>query len=150
MQHSFIPPSSREFNALFLDGISRGGGLSDIKIFYPSSFQRARRGGGIFNFLSGLAKKAVPFLMRNVAPEVVSMGKNVLSDALEGRRIRETLKERGIEALKGVGKRIVRGGGKRRKSKRKKNRVLKRKRQLKRKIARNCYKNDIFSSRLLV
>ncbi len=55
--------------------------------------------------LSGLAKKkAVPFLIRNVAPEVVRMGKDVLGHVLEGRNLRQSLRTRSVSALKGVGK----------------------------------------------
>ena len=61
MTYTFIPPSVDEFDNLFLGGVGRGGGLGDIKIFHP--VQRSRRGGGLFTFLGGLAKKGgtVPF-----------------------------------------------------------------------------------------
>ena len=38
------------------------------------------------------------------------MGKGVLSDVLERKRLRDSLKNRGITAAKGVGARLVRGG----------------------------------------
>lgn len=138
MRNMFIPPTRQEFDTLFLESHLKGGGLHDIKVFYPPPLQRARRGGGIFSILSGLAKKAIPFLIRNVAPEAVRMGQGVLGDVLEGRKLRESLKSRGVEALKGVGKRIARGGGRI-----KKRRVKQRKRK-------TCYKNDIFNTRALV
>ena len=119
MKNSFIPPTRREFDALFLEGYVRGGGIDDIRVFLPPPIQRTRRGGGIFSILSGLARKAIPFLIRNVAPEAVRMGKEVLGDVLEGRKLRESLKSRGVEAVKGVGKRIVRGGGRVRKRQKK-------------------------------
>ena len=81
MPYSFVPPSTDEFDTLFLGGTGRGGGFSDIKIFHP--VQRSRRGGGLFTFLGGLARKAAPFLFRNVAPEVVKMGKSVLGDVIQ-------------------------------------------------------------------
>lgn len=105
--------------------------------------------------LSGIAKRAIPFLVRTVAPEAMQMGKAVLSDVLEGRQLRESLRNRGITAAKGVGRRIIRGGRimkkrtkvkRGRKSKKKKTR----KRQLKRKSSRACYKGDIFSMPTLV
>lgn len=60
--------------------------------------------------LSGIAKRAIPILVRTVAPEAMQMGKAVLSDVLEGRQLRESLRNRGITAAKGVGRRIIRGG----------------------------------------
>ena len=71
---------------------------------------RERRGSGIFTVLSGLAKKGIPLLLHNVAPEAMQMGKDVLGDVLEGHRFRESVKHRGVAALKGVGPRLTRGG----------------------------------------
>jgi len=149
MRSTFIPPARHEFDTLFLESHVRGGGLDDIRIFLPPPVQRGRRGGGIFNVLSGLAKKAVPFLMRNVAPEAVRMGKDVLGDVLEGRNLRESLKTRGVAALKGVGQRLARGGGGRVR-KRSKKKANKRKTKPKRRVAKTCYKSDIFDMKALV
>lgn len=150
MAITFVPPTKREFDTLFLDRHSlKGGGIENIKIFQPTAaLQRTRRGGGIFNVLSGLAKRAIPFLIRTIAPEAMQMGRGVLGDVLEGRKLRESLRSRGITAIRGVGERLARGGGKIRKKKvnKKKNKA----RQLKRGLARKCYKNDIFNSSPLV
>ncbi len=59
---------------------------------------------------AALLKRAIPFLMRTVAPEALQMGKGLLTDVLEGKRLRESLRNRGVAAVKGVGERIVRGG----------------------------------------
>ncbi len=48
--------------------------------------------------------------MRTVAPEALQMGKGLLTDVLEGKRLRESLRNRGVAAVKSVGERIVRGG----------------------------------------
>lgn len=143
MRSAFIPPSVREFDTLFLE---RGGGLDDIKVFVPPSVSRGRRGGGIFNVLSGLAKKAIPFLMRNVAPEVTRMGKDVLGDMIQGRKFRDSLKTRGVTALKGVGQRLARGGGVKKRKKKKRVRITK----TKRRSTTPCYKRDIFNMKALV
>ena len=105
MSRAFSPPTRSEYDVLFAQ--SRGGGLDDIRVFIPP---HSGRGGGIFSVLSGFAKKAIPFLARTVVPEAIQMGKGVLSDVLEGKRLRESLKNRGITAAKGVGARLVRGG----------------------------------------
>lgn len=154
MRSTFIPPARHEFDTLFLESPVRGGGLEDIRIFLPPPVQRGRRGGGIFNVLSGLAKKAIPFLMRNVAPEAMRMGKDVLGDVLDGRDIRHSLKTRGVAALKGVGRRLVRGGGGRvRKPKKRHTRGGRKKtnkRKMKRHARKTCYKSDIFNMKTLV
>ena len=149
MRRAFIPPTRHEFDGIFLEGHVRGGGLEDIRIFLPPPIQRGRRGAGIFTALSGLAKRAIPFLMRNVAPEAVRMGKGVIGDVLEGRRLRDSLKARGLTILKGVGERLARGGKIRKKHKKVITKKRK-KRQLKSKAARVCYKNDIFNSAALL
>lgn len=138
MRVAFTPPTTREFDILFLR--RRGGGFDDINTFIPPGTRRGRRGGGIFNILSGLAKKAIPFLMRNVIPEAIHMGRGVVSDVMEGRNVKQSLKTRGIGALQGLGNRFAKGGGRARVKKKKiKNR------QLKKKKAKKCYKTDIFS-----
>ena len=46
-------------------------------------------GAEFFSVLSGFAKKAIPFLARTVVPEAIQMGKGVLSDVLEAKRLRD-------------------------------------------------------------
>ncbi len=147
MRHTFIPPTRREFDIIFLDGVSKGGGLGDIKIFQPVPIQRSRRGGGLFNILSGIARKAAPFLIRTIAPEAIKLGRNVLGDVLQGTKFKESLKSRGVEALRGVGERVVKGGARRGRKLGKAKRSIKKKnkKRVKGGIVRNCYKNDIFS-----
>ena len=70
-------------------------------------------GGSLFQVLANLARSAAPFLMRTIMPEGVNFAKNVVRDISSGKNLRRTLKRRGIESLKEVGKKIVRGGGRR-------------------------------------
>ncbi len=81
--------------------------LDDILVFIP---RHSRRDGGLFAVLSGFAKRVIPFLMHTVAPEALQMGKGLLRDVLEGKRLCKSLRSRGVAAVKGVGERIVRGG----------------------------------------
>lgn len=154
MRSAFIPPTRRDFDSVFLQ--VKGGGLDDISIFLPPALPRGRRGGGIFNILSGFARKALPFLMRSITPEVTRMGRDVIGDVLEGKRISDALKTRGVTALKGVARRVVRGGGKRKRGTKKKHththqdRHKIRKRKPKRTVAKACYKSDIFNMKGLV
>ena len=65
----------------------------------------------------------------------------MLEDVIQGKKIRNSLKNRGIEAIKGVGRRVTGGGVRRRGVIRKKKKQARR--QLKKK---KCYKNDIFTN----
>ena len=111
---------------------------------------RGRRGGGIFTLLSGLAKKAVHFLLCNVAPEAMKIGKDILGDVLEGRRFRESVKDRGVAPLNGVGRRLTRGC----RVKKKKNlhtpEKTKKNGPKRHRVAKSCYKSDIFDMKALV
>ena len=88
----------------------RGGALQDIRIFSPH-----RRGGGLFSMFKGLAKRALPFFMENVFPHVVSGGSSVLQDMAKGKKFKRVARERGMETLNAVSKKI-RGGGVKRKA----------------------------------
>ena len=149
MRSTFAPPTRHEFDFLFLEHHPRvGGGLDDISIFIPPPTQRSRRGGGLFSTLGGLAKKALPFLWRSVAPEAARLGRDVLGDVLEGKKFRESLKTRGVSALKNVGSRLVRGGRVRKRITKGKSKTKKRKPKYR--VAKSCYKSDIFDVKGLV
>lgn len=146
MRVSFAPLSVKEFNVLFKDdddGMnSRGGGISDISVYVPKS----NRGGSLFQILGKLAKSAAPLLMRTVVPEGINFAKNVIGDISSGQKLKQSLKKRGIESLKELGRKIVRGGGKKRR--RKNERVVKRltmKKKKRKTSKREDRYNDIFS-----
>ena len=133
MRVTFIPLSIREFDILLKNENTfkaRGAGVSDINVYIP----RHNRGGSLFQMLANLARSAAPFLMRTIMPEGVNFAKNVVRDISSGQNLRRTLKKRGIESLKEVGKKIVRGGARRK---------LKMRKVSKRKIRQY---NDIFTS----
>ena len=140
MRVAFIPPSVGEYKTLFSSGVQlrKGGGLDDIRIL--NSTADYHRGGGIFSTLAGIAKRAFPFLLKNIiAPSALSFGRDVLTDISQGNTdIKSTLKKRGLEAAREAGRRLVSGGGKR-KNKCSIGRIGKRKR------VRKCHKDDIFS-----
>lgn len=142
MRVTFHPPSVKEFSLLFQStpGKSLGGGLSDIRVFSPPRLHQ--RGGGLFSFLTGLAKKATPFLLKTIAPAALDFGKNVIEDVAEGRSdLKTALRRRGVESLKEVGgktvKRVLkRGGGRSRRRAQPVKRLTRR---------RRGNKNDVFS-----
>jgi len=119
MRTPFIPPEADHYMILFQEPrlLSRGGGLDDIQTFKsPVIYQR---GAGILSILGGIARKAIPFIVRNVLPPALNMGSRVLDDVSSGKKkIRESLREHGLAALSDVGNRVMRGG--QRKTKRKK------------------------------
>ena len=63
MRVIFIPPTENKFRKLFLsDPLRKGGGFEDISVFHPPPTYT--RGGGIFSTLTGIARKALPFLIK--------------------------------------------------------------------------------------
>ena len=93
-----------------------GGSIRDIDIFKSNA---RLRGGSIFSILASVGRRVLPFLSRYVAPVAKSVGKNIVTDVIEGRDIKTSLKRRGIDGVKEVGSRILRGGKRKRKYKRK-------------------------------
>ena len=126
MRVVFIPPNENEFRELLspqsVDNILKvhGGGLSDIRTFTPAP---RRRGGGIF---STIAKTIFPFLMKTVTPVAKEFGSSVLKDVfIDKRPLKSSLEDRGIGALKEVGKRVFNGSGRVRKRRRMQNKTIK-------------------------
>lgn len=72
-----------------------GGGLP---VFVGSRYQR---GGGLGSILGNIGKRVLPFLMKGVkalGKEALRTGVNVASDALEGKNISESIRERAAES----------------------------------------------------
>ena len=121
MRVAFISPSIGEYKTLFLSGVQlkRGAGLDDIQTLNYNA--DSHRGGGILSTLAGVARRAFPFLLKNIiAPSALTFGRNVLDDISQGDgNIKSSLKKRGLEAVRDAGARLARGGGKRKKRKQK-------------------------------
>ena len=141
MRRSFIIPSRDEFITLFDDPLvlNRGGALSDIATFQsPVLYQK---GSGLFSFLKGIGRRAIPFIIKNVVPEALDMGKGIFDDVTSGQaKLKESLKNRGIRAVRGVARRATTRGGGGRVKKKKKNPKKKRKQR-----REKCYKKDVFT-----
>lgn len=132
MRTSLIIPSKEEFLSLFEDPhiLKRGGSLSGISTFQsPIVYQK---GAGLFSLLKGIGKRAFPFIMKNIVPEAMNMGTRVIDDVTRGRKIKDALRQHGIQALKGVARRATMRGG----------RIKKRKA-----VKNKCYKSDVFQFR---
>ena len=116
MRTDLMTPSKDEFLILFEDPhlLKRGGALSDITPFQsPILYQK---GAGLFSFLKGISMRAMPFIMKSVAPEAFDMRKGVLDDVTSEKvKLRDSLKSRGIKALREVTCRTTMRGGRIRK-----------------------------------
>lgn len=103
--YRFIPPTVGEFTHVFQ---TAGGSLSDIIVFHPPP--RTARGGGLLSLLKGIGRIASPFLVKYIKPEAAAFGKRILGDVLQGKSVKQSLKQRGLESVRNVGERFVRGG----------------------------------------
>ena len=126
---AFKTLSEQDFNALSnsFSPIISGQGQGDINIFRRYRNNKLARGRGLWSILSQVGRKALPFLKEWVLPSAKEYSKNVLSDVMAGRALKDSLKTRGKESLKYIGSRIVTGKG----SKKRRNRLsalMKRKR----------------------
>ena len=152
MRIIFSPPSENDFKQLFLSSpLRKGGGLDDINIYQPRGIAH-RRGSGILSFISGVAKRVLPFIIKAAKPSVKEFGSSVVKDLVHGNRpLRKSLKKHGIKAVKQTGLRLIRGSGRiMKKNKKKKNNKIspgKRKNTpcMKKRKKKSCgYKRDIF------
>ena len=142
MRVVFLPPTEEDFTNLFSSlPLRKGGGFDDINIFQPytPTSLSHRKGGGIFSFISRIARKVLPFLFKAAKPAVKEFGSSVLHDVVRGDvPIKRSLKKHGINALKETGVRLLRGSGRVRKLRRvlKKNTGLRRRGKKKKKKKR--------------
>ena len=102
----FTQPSIETYIKLFADSSAnisiRGGGFDNVLIFKP-------RGAGFFGFL----KRA---LLPIVKPTLMQLGKNLLKDIGDGKNVKDSIKQRGIESIREIGRRTIsRGAGRKRK-----------------------------------
>ena len=154
MRIVFTPPSEEEFKQLFLSvPLRKGGGVEDISVFQPHlpySQRYNRKGAEFFSFISGIAKRVLPFLFKAAKPAAKEFGSAIVNDVIKGNvPIKQSLKKHGIKALKDTSLRLFKGSG--RITKRKKRGVKKRKKKIKKKCIRKNkkktrteYKSDIF------
>ena len=110
---AFTPPTESEFKQLFLSSpLRKGGGLEDISIFTPKGLPY-RRGAGVLSFISGVAKRILPFLFKAAKPAAQEFGASVIKDVIRGKQpIHKSLKKNGLKAIKKTGLRLIRGPGK--------------------------------------
>ena len=108
----FIPLSQNEFETLIKNQnrlLVAGQGHSDINIF--RRYRPTRRGQGVLSFLSKYGRYALPFIKKFIIPSAKDFSKNVASDMIGGSSLKSSLKNRGKQSLKDIGKRILSGAG---------------------------------------
>ena len=120
--------SEHEFNTISksFTPIISGQGQGEINIFRRHRRLRNTRGHGLMSILGQIGRKALPFIKEYFLPSAKELGKNVLSDVIAGKSFKSSLKTRGKQSLKDVGRRIVKGTS----SKRRVASILKRKKRL--------------------
>ena len=137
----FHIPSQSDFTTLLGKlPLPTGGGLDNIQIAkFALPTRLHQRGGGFFSSLANIAKTAAPFLFRTIAPSALKFTQDVIGDVGSGRRgLKGALRKRGIEALKGVGSRLMKGGKRRGQKITKKKKIKKKKKKI-----YTCNKNKI-------
>lgn len=119
-----------DFIRLYNPQTGRGG--DDGLVFYKSSYKR-QRGSGLGGVLGAIARRLIP-IARNilwpaakkyVLPHASLAAKQLAGDVLSGRNVKESIKHRGQDALKGIGDAITTqsGSGRKRKRKSKKRKI---------------------------
>lgn len=106
------------------------------------------RGKDLFGFLNGQVKKAAPFIVRRILPSTLELGENVSSHVSSGESdLTTAVRRRGVEALRGVGQKILPGGGVKRRRRRRRGDVTTkylRTHPRKRKTSKRKHKEDVF------
>ena len=108
----FIPLTQSEFETLIKSQnrlLVSGQGHSDISIF--RRYRSTRRGQGVLSFLAKYGRYALPFIKKFIIPSAKDFSKNVASDMIGGSSLKSSLKNRGKQSLKDIGKKILSGGG---------------------------------------
>ena len=125
---AFKTLSEHEFNTISksFTPIISGQGQGEINIFRRYRPKQNTRGHGLMSILGQIGRKALPFIKEFFLPSAKELGKNVLSDVIAGKSFKSSLKTRGKQSLKDVGRRIVKGSS----SKRRIASILKRKKRL--------------------
>ena len=83
----YFPPSETVFRSLFTEGVTldrlRGGGIKDISVF-KSSLPYIKGSGW-------LGRIALPLFKKYIAPNLLELGSNVLSDINSGSKLKSSL-----------------------------------------------------------
>lgn len=109
-----------EYSRLFKLNHSTGGALSDIAVYEKKYFSnifnnKKKSGAGIFSFLSGLAKKSLPYISKYILPEAVNFTSNLINEKIQNKKIdKKSLKRISKDSFKNIARKALleSGGGK--------------------------------------
>ncbi len=102
-----------------------GSGHDDGLTFYRSNYRR-QRGAGLGSIFGSIARRLIPFARnfllpaakKYVLPHATEAVKNIADDIFSGKNVKQSLKEHGKTAIKGIGSNILSQSGSGRKRKR--------------------------------
>ena len=140
--------SDHDFDTIFFNGATRGGGLSDI------SYYRPVRGAGIFGVFGRLLRKAIPIIKSLIVPELPTFAKNFSDDYAKNNSLHTSLKRNLVRSGKNIGKRVLGGSRKKKKNVKNAKKYKKKKRKNSKKPLKKNSKGiktkkqcDVFNSR---
>ena len=107
MKTPFCCDASRDLYSQYYSRQQGSGGGFSIPVFRGVLTQR---GYGIGSFFKSLFTKALPFLQRTAAA-ALRTGAQVFDDVREGKKVKESLKQRVPETIKDVGMSILNQSG---------------------------------------
>lgn len=114
-----------------------GSGLESGLLMYRPNVRR-QHGHGLGAFFGRMFRHLLPFAKNVILPSAIGAVRNIASDRLEGKNLKESLKSNAIGVLKDVGSNLLgqTGSGRRRGRKRKRSSKPKNKNVKKRKITK--------------
>lgn len=136
MRVPYTAPTVDQFN-LFFDPVGqgvKGGRLSDIRVFKSDNYGR---GGSFMGVLTGVIKRAFPFLRSLILPEARNFTQNVMEDLSNNVPVKNSLKKNLMKSAKNIGKRVVTGGKKLKRLKKKRKYTCKSRNK-------DIFKNNLF------
>jgi hypothetical protein len=81
-------------------GLRQHGGFDNMPFFRGSSYQRGHGLGSIFgNIFRGL-RAIMPSVFKTVGRHALTTGVNIANDVLEGKKLKESVRQHGLQGLK--------------------------------------------------
>lgn len=115
----------------------RGGALGDDGSLYFKAYGSRQRGHGFGGIFGAIGRRLLPFLGKHVLPHARTAIGQIASDLIDNKRNwKDSIKQHGLDALKGVGKSIFTqsGSGVRRRRTAQKGKGFKKRRNLIKKV----------------
>ena len=104
--NSLKDTTSFDIDALvkFFDPVIQEGRGTDV---YQPTYRR-QRGSGLGSIFATIGRWLIPFAKKHILPNAIDMGKKVIDDVIVNKaNLGESIKERGIEALKSTARSVM-------------------------------------------